>query len=192
MVKENKYIGYKLFKVKASRKGEIFPLYVNADKPTPIGVWIDAECGERKENGKVKSKLGDLAFRPGWHLSDYPLATHIGVKDENGNVKYIKPDTVWCEVEYSHKVDYQIAANQNGINAKGILVPKNAYITDVPYDGFYRYKTNPNMFQDWIIAGSIKINRILSDTEVNNILIKNNLITMERYGGEFDAVKYGF
>ena len=193
VINENKkYIGYKLFKVKVSRPGEIFPLYVNADKPTPIGIWIDAECGERKENGKVKSKLGDLAFRPGWHLSDYPLATHIGVKDENGNVAYIKPDTVWCEVEYSHKVDYQIAANQNGINAKGILVPKNAYITDVPCDGFYRYKTNPNMFQDWIIAGSIKINRILSDAEVNKILVKNNLTVMERYGGEFDAAKYGF
>ena len=80
VLNENKkYIGYKLFKVKASRPGEIFPLYVNADKSAPIGVWIDAECGERKENGKVKSKLGDLAFRPGWHLSDYPLATHIGV-----------------------------------------------------------------------------------------------------------------
>ena len=48
------------------------------------------------------------------------------------------------------------------------------------------------MFQDWIIAGSIKINRILSDAEVNKILVKNNLMIMERYGGEFDAVKYGF
>ena len=192
MNESKKYIGYKLFKVKASRPGEIFPLYVNADKPTPIGVWIDAECGERKENGKVKSKLGDLAFRPGWHLSDYPLATHIGVKDESGKVAYIKPDTVWCEVEYSHKVDYQKMANQNGTNDKGILVPKKAYIEDVPYDGFYRYKTNPNMFQDWILAGSIKINRILSDAEVNQILINNNLTVMERYGGDFDAVKYGF
>lgn len=193
IINENKkYIGYKLFKVKSSRKGEIFPLYVNADKPTPIGVWIDAECGELKENGKVKSRLGDLCFRPGWHLSDYPLATHIGVKDKSGKVAYIKPDTVWCEVEYSHKINYQMLANQNGTNKKGILIPKNAYLKDIPYDGYYRYKTNPNMFQDWIIAGSIKINRILSDIEVNKILIKNNLTVMERYNGEFDAVKYGF
>lgn len=187
-----KHIGYKLFKVKASKPRELFPLYVNADKPTPIGVWIDAECGERRENGKVKSKLGDLMFRPGWHLSDYPLATHIGVKGEDGKVKYIKPDTVWCEVEYSHKINYQKMANENGINKKGIIVPKNAYMTSVPTNGYYRYKTNPNMFQDWIIAGSIKINRILSDTEVNEILRKNNLTVMDRYGGEFNRVKYGF
>ena len=118
--KTNKYIGYKLFKVKASRPGEIFPLYVNADKPTPIGIWIEAECGERKENGKVKSKLGDLAFRPGCHLSDYPYCQHIGQKGESGNIEFTYPDVIWCEVEYSHIVDYQIAANQNGINKKGI------------------------------------------------------------------------
>lgn len=187
-----KNIGYKLFKVKKSRPGEVFPLYVNADKPTPIGEWVSAECGEKKENGKVKSKLGDLCFRPGWHLSDYPLATHIGVKDEYGNVKYIKPDTVWCEVEYSDNINYQEQANKNGLNKNNIVIPKNAYLKDIPTDGFYRYKTNPNMFQDWIIAGAIKINRIISDSEVNQILKQNGILTMERFGGEFDYAAYGF
>jgi hypothetical protein len=27
---------------------------------------------------KVKSKLGPLAYRPGWHAGDSPIATHIG------------------------------------------------------------------------------------------------------------------
>ena len=79
-------IGYKLFKVKASQKGKLFPLYVLADKETPIGVWLKAEEGTKSSDGShVKSKLGDLCYRPGWHLSDYPLATHIGAKDKNGN-----------------------------------------------------------------------------------------------------------
>ena len=39
----------------------------------------------------------------------------------------------------------------------------------VPKNGFYRYKTNPNMFGVWIIAGNIKVNRILSDEEVVEI-----------------------
>ena len=34
---------------------------------------------------KVKSRLGLLAFRPSYHLSDIPLAVHIGVKGESGN-----------------------------------------------------------------------------------------------------------
>ena len=56
------------------------------DRPTPIGKWVKAECGERVGN-KVKSKLGLLAFRPAWHLCDIPLAVHIGVKGDSGNIE---------------------------------------------------------------------------------------------------------
>ena len=68
---------YKLFRVNASRPGELFPLFVNADKPVEIGKWYEAEVGEMS-GGKVKSKIGKLAYRPGWHAGDSPLATHIG------------------------------------------------------------------------------------------------------------------
>lgn len=186
-----KNIGYKLFKVTQSRPGELFPLYVNANKVTPVGKWIQAEYGEMTENGKVKSKLGQLCFRPGWHLSDLPIATHIGVKNSQGEIEFIKPDNIWCECEYSDKINYQMLAYQNGTNDKGIIIPKNAYLKDIPYDGFYRYKTSPHMTGDWIIAGSIKINRILSDAEVADILKKKGIRPMTRYGGEFDAKKYG-
>ena len=66
----NTKIAYKLFRVKKSEPGKIFPLYVLADKETPMGIWLEAESGIRTEDGKVKSKLGKLAYRPGWHLSD--------------------------------------------------------------------------------------------------------------------------
>ena len=35
---------------------------------------------------KVKSKLGPLAYRPGWHSGDVPYASHIGVKDADGKI----------------------------------------------------------------------------------------------------------
>lgn len=57
-------ITYKLFRVKGTK---LYPLYVNANKPTPIGRWIDAEVGEKKDETHVKSKLGALSLRPGWH-----------------------------------------------------------------------------------------------------------------------------
>lgn len=60
-------IGYKLFRTK---NGKLYPLYVLTNKETPVGKWIEAECGEMSENGKVKSKLGELAYRAGWHLND--------------------------------------------------------------------------------------------------------------------------
>lgn len=62
---------YKLFRVKKTESGKIFPLFVDADNETPMNIWVNAKCG------KVKSRLGELAFRPGWHLSDIPYVTHI-------------------------------------------------------------------------------------------------------------------
>ena len=157
-------IGYKLFKVKRSAPGRLFPLYVLADQPVPMGVWIEAREGPRRKNGKVRSKIGDLAFRPGWHLSEVPLAIHIGIK-ENGVLKYMHDDEVWCECEYSDEVDYQPVADKRGTR-DGVLYPREAMLTEIPVSGFYRYKTSPQMLGKWIIAGSLKVRRILSDAEV--------------------------
>lgn len=63
-------IGYKLFRVSKKYPGKLFPLYVNANTNIPIGEWISAEPGERLENGKVKSKLGPLRYRPGFHIME--------------------------------------------------------------------------------------------------------------------------
>lgn len=74
-------IGYKLFRVSKKYPGKLFPLYVNANTNIPIGEWISAEPGERLENGKVKSKLGPLRYRPGFHINDVaPYVSHIGQK----------------------------------------------------------------------------------------------------------------
>ena len=131
-------IGYKLFRVKRSAPGQLFPLYVLSDQPVPIGVWLPAQEGPRKENGKVRSRIGDLAFRPGWHLSDLPLAIHIGIK-EDGVIRYMHDDEIWCECAYSDTVDYQPVADENGMRG-GVFHPREAMLSKIPVDGFYRYK----------------------------------------------------
>lgn len=160
-------IAYKLFKVKKKYPGQLFPLYVMANEPVPIGVWLPAKEGPRNKDGKVASKLGPLAFRPGWHLSDIPLAIHIGQK-ENGKIKYMHDDEVWCECECSDAIDYQPEADAAGMR-NGKFIPVKAMLTHIPEDGFYRYKTSPMMLGKWIIAGSMKVNRILHDEEVAQI-----------------------
>lgn len=184
-------IGYKLFRASKKNKGKIYPLFVNANKEIPIGVWVKAECGEMNDKGKVKSRLGGLCFRPGYHLSDIPCAKHIGRKGDSGEIEFMNENYVWCECEYADKINYQPQANENGKNKKGIIIPKNAYLTDIPHDGYYRYKTNPNMYEDWIISGAIKVNKIMTDKEVNDILIKNGIEPMPRYGGEIDLKEFG-
>lgn len=160
---------YKLLRMKA---GKLYPLYVFSNEEIPIGIWLDAKEGERLENGKVKSRLGPLQFRPGWHLSDIPLAIHIGIK-EAGKIKYMHDDEVWCECEYSDEVDYQNQVEKNG-------KWKKAMMSSVPVNGFYRYKTSPMMLGTWIIAGCMKINRVLSDEEVGRICLENHQKPMPR------------
>ena len=157
-------IGYKLFRVKRTAPGQLFPLYVLADQPVPIGVWLPAQEGPRQKNGKVRSRIGDLMFRPGWHLSDLPLAVHIGIK-EDGVVRYMHDDEVWCECEYSNAIDYQPVADAKGTR-NGVFHPREAMLQEIPVDGFYRYKTSPQMLGKWIIAGAMKVLRVLPDEEV--------------------------
>ena len=64
---------YKLFRVDETQPGKLFPLFVDAKTPAEVGRWLAAQAGEQKASGTVKSKIGDLAFRPGWHAGDLPL-----------------------------------------------------------------------------------------------------------------------
>jgi len=162
---------YKLFRMHPKHPGKLFPLFVNANEPVEMNKWVDAKEGEMVGD-KVKSKIGLLAYRPGWHAGDLPVATHIGEKsDPNLTAPDVRPaNHVWAEVEMPNDVDWQSVANERGMNAKGKLIDRNAHITDqIPKGGHYRYKTNSNMTGNWLIGGAMKVNRILHDKEVKAI-----------------------
>ena len=55
-------ITYKLFRVK---NGNLYPLYVQADRKMPIGEWIYAEVGKKVDDTHVKAKGcgGSLSLR---------------------------------------------------------------------------------------------------------------------------------
>lgn len=157
---------YKLFRLK---QGELYPLYVNADKPIPLGVWLKVEEGERTANGKVKSRLGALAFRPGWHSVDMPVALHIGKKKYKADAKpsYRPKEQVWCECEVHTDIDYTSEAGRYGLKY-------------IPVNGGYWFKTNPNMVGRWHISGEIKVNKILSDADVYAINKKDGVFDLPR------------
>jgi hypothetical protein len=168
---KNTVKAYKLFRVHPEHPGKLFPLFVDSNSPVEMNKWVDAKEGEMKGN-KVKSKIGDLAYRPGWHAGDLPIATHIG---EKSDPKLTAPDRrpanhAWAEVEMPDDVDWQSEATKRGTNAEGKVVPVKAHITDqIPKGGHYRYKTNPNMTGNWLIGGSMKVNKVLTDAEVARI-----------------------
>ena len=192
-VPKNTVKAYKLFRVHEKHPGKLFPLFVDANTPVEMNKWVDAKSGEMAGN-KVKSKIGPLAYRPGWHAGDLPIATHIGEKSDPGlTAPDVRPaNHVWAEVEMPNDVDWQSVANERGTNAQGKVVPVKAHITDqIPKGGHYRYKTNSNMTGNWLIGGSMKVNKVLSDKEVERINNKAGAEDLPRIKS-FNKKTFGF
>ena len=178
---KNSVKAYKLFKVKNKK---LFPLFVKmkGNKDLPVGKWIKSEAGELAKSGKVKSSIGELAYRPGFHAGEFPIATHIGGKVDPATGKRVtdrkfqpnvrEDNQVWAEVELPADKDYQSIANKNArIKKDGTIDARTAHITDrIPSGGFYKYNTNPKVKEtSWLIGGEMKINRVLGDDEVKAI-----------------------
>lgn len=178
-------IGYKVFY--RGKDGKLYPPMVanpnGAD--TPVGVWLNADAApmaglsktgrpQVKAGGKgTQGGSGSLAYRPGWHLGEIPYAIQFNRMDENGNKTLFPKDFVWAEVEYAADVDYQKEAEIEGINANGKFQHSLAGLKRVPEDGYYRYRTNPNPATDpWIITGAMKVKRVLTNDEVDEIVRK--------------------
>ena len=156
---------YKLFRLKGN---QLYPLYVLANEPIPIGVWLEAKEGIKASDGKhVKSKLGNLSLRPGFHvIKDVCSAIHIGKKlhKEDKMPSFRNKEHVWCEVEVKtdiHYTDYKA-------------------MKTIPKDGYYKFKTNSKATCDWIIAGNMKVIRILTDDEVCEINKKHGVFDLPR------------
>ena len=172
---------YKLFRIK---NGLLYPLYVFANESIPLNTWLNAKEGVTYPNGKVKSKLGQLAFRPGWHSSDYPVALHIGESgDSSCKPKYRPEDQVWVECLIHDEVDWQSIADKQGKS------PKSKYLKQIPVNGYYKYRTNPRPDTvPWVITGAIKVNKLLDDYDVNEILGGS---APQRQGGDKTLAELG-
>lgn len=177
---------YKLFKVKKNSPGELFPLFMDAKDPIgKVGQWLDADVG-----------AGPMAQRPAWHAGEYPAAYHIGEGGGKGKPPiYRNSDHVWGEVDMSADMDwYEWALKNGGKGRNGVLYGKvpDRLINDVPTDGFYKYKTNRAQVDPWLLSGAMRVNKLMTDEEVqavNRIMGKTpDLIRKE----PFDWAKYGF
>ena len=134
--------GYKLCKV--NKAGKIFPPIIEGKQPElPIGVWLEAEdlTGQAKKQG--------LAPRLGWHLGMYPITKHLTEKGR-----------VWTEVEIADDVDWQDKAEET--DTLDIR-------SEVPLGGHYKYPVPEERGYAWYIAGAMKINKILTPEEVEQI-----------------------
>lgn len=180
---------YKVFKVK---NGKLYPPMVAnpGGEDTPVGVWLKADEGEfaglsktgRKQVKSIGS--GTLSYRPGWHLGDLPLAKQFYRTNKETGEKEFPKDFVWAECEYVMEKDYQDDAMKQGYTKNGKFQHSLAGLPRIPENGFYRYRTNPNPDTiPWVITGAMKVERLLDDKEVAEILAQHGLEAPNRQGG---------
>ena len=152
---------YKLYRLK---KGRLYPLFVETHREMEQGKWLDAGIGEKVDDLHVKSRLGPLSLRHGFHNTEVPFTDWIGKR--NGDCLLQRKNTVWCECEVEGKQE------QN--------VPKYGLRT-IPNDWYY-FCTKPNQPFPWIISKRIKINRILDHDEVERICRQHGIEAQEVEG----------
>lgn len=174
--------GYKVFVLK---NGQLYPpMVANPDgAATPVGVWLDADAAPivgTSKTGRKKVKAGGkgtqggsgtLAYRPGWHLGTIPYALQFNRKGESGERELFPANFVWAEVEYADDVDYQDEAMSYGYNEAGKFQHSLAGLPRLPENGSYTYRTNPDPKTDpWIITGAMKVKRLLTPSEVDEMV----------------------
>lgn len=87
---------YKLLRL--GRDGRVYPLFISRSVPTPVGVWLPAECHPTK----------GFAVRQGWHCCFRPVAPHLAEVLASGERR------VWCEVEVEDWASYDRPESQGG------------------------------------------------------------------------------
>lgn len=194
---------YKVFRVE---NGKLYPPMVtnHNNEDTPVGVWLDAEEGEfaglsKTGRPQVKAtKNRTLAYRPGWHLGEVPRAPQFDrLNKETGEYEFPK-DFVWAECDYAMDVDYQKDADEQGYMRTKVDNEGNvntyrynkfqhslAGLKKLPSQGYYKYRTNPKPDTvPWVITGQMKVNKLLDDFEVNEILTQQGVDPIHRQGGD--------
>ena len=148
--------GYKLFEQR--NDGKLFPLFIGKTKETPMNEWVMAE---------IINYHPSFAHRPGWHLSkgEFPPDAPW-LKSFNGTYKSQRGKNfkrVWCEVEYMADVDY---------TEKVLQLPKKCFTDRLPDGGFYKFRESGDRL--WVIADRIRVIRVLSEEERQQILKNMN------------------
>ena len=149
---------YKLLKV---RNGKLYPLFVETGRELPMNVWLDAHVGELADGTHVKSRLGPLALRPGFHSTEVPFADWIGKRQEGKLVQ--RKDTVWCECE----VDGEEVEAEGRYGLR--MIPA----------GWYRYCTKAKQPFPWIISRRLYIRRVLGRKEVEELCRKHGVTAQD-------------
>ena len=144
--------GFKLFEM--DTENNLYPLFIDNKTIVPVGQWVNAGIHPHK----------NFSVRPGFHLGEVCDAPWL--KDANGNYKGRRKNwkRVWAECEYVAENNYDNIVSK---------LPKKCFTDKLPIDGYYKFKET-GCQRIWIVCDKIKVIKILSEDERQNILSKMN------------------
>lgn len=153
---KNTRFAYKLVKVFDGTSDLVFPMFAESRDATPrgfkIGEWHPAE------NAKI-----EMAEYPGIHAVDLPIFGQGLTTNLKDNIQ-----RVWALVEIPEVTnELQEQSNQlKGKRIKGITLKPNESYNAKTTDAAYGANA-------WPIAGSMRVIKLLKDSDVRNILTEN-------------------
>ena len=154
---------YKLFEQHPD--GTLHALFAGATKETPVGVWQYAQGFPYTDAG-VKGM--NLRERYGWHLSaGLPSAPHLmspkdfgrGYPSKKAYGHPANSKRVWVRMAYDASTDFNSVADST---RKGDIFGL------IPFGGYYAFKENNQ--SEWVISSGVKIDKILTEEERQQIL----------------------
>lgn len=137
---------------------------------------------------------GTLAFRPGWHLGEWPDAKQFNKDSKVYGKKSLMPDgLVFAKCEIAADVDYQLDAMEYGVSENGNFNRSQAGLPRIPENGFYKYRTNVDpTTAPWYITGSMRVTEILDDDDCARICAEFGVTPDRRESGKkINLADYG-
>lgn len=172
------YTTFEEYLSKSGEKQTKFPSKKAIEQAAADGTrWVyieDVGRGQKRFGGETRKywnlgingsgAVSTFSMRPGYHAGSLPSMRQIG----KGANKDLRDDTfVWTIGEVPADIDYQQEADSN---------PDKDIPTHIPVDGYYLKATNADKAKSqadvigWYVAGSYKINRIISDSDARKII----------------------
>jgi hypothetical protein len=121
------------------------------------------------------------------HIDGYPFESLMADYD---NKNYAQKEVQDYFLSDNYELIKSIISNGSakGREKMSKFVYRYGDIKHLPTDGYYKYKTNPDPATvPWIISGSIKVLKLLGDSEVDAILRSEGLEPIPRSGGPMEV-----
>ena len=205
---------YKMFRVRADRKGELFPLFVDTKRVLCLvrGTTKTLRSGSMTRKAKESSGRNRGVYKICGRYFWQFRSTQIWGTRRRYSV-YAASQGQWPQ---KAKADHIIRAILSGQRSKCLLTRTTQALRELTKQaeyptltmqllkcqwiprGFYSFTTNPVLRADpkmkgrWMIASAVKIIRIVPDEEVDEMVKKAGFEPIPRVGGPINPGKYGF